>query len=223
MSAVPRNRGQGLQLTVQQLAAATGCTASGAAVWLPYMLASMARHGIVTPRRAAHFLAQIGHESGGLARVVENLNYTATRLLQVFPRYFSADTAKHYAGMPQRIGNRVYANRMGNGPESSGDGYRYRGRSPIQLTGRNNYASMQALLRLPLLDDPDLAARLDYGSEIACAWWDSNGLNTLADSGDVLAVSRRVNLGTTRTSRTPNGYSDRVARTRRALAALQTT
>ena len=109
---------------------------------------------------------------------------------------------------------------MGNGPESSGDGWRYRGRSPIQLTGKDNYIRMAELTGLPLVDMPALAIEVEEGALIAATWWQANGLNVLADAGDILAVSRRVNLGTTKTTRTPHGLQDRIDRTRRAAAAL---
>ena len=180
----------------------------------------MTRCGITTRRRVAHFLAQIGHESGSLTRTEENLNYSATRLRQIWPTRFTAETALNYANHPQRIANRVYANRMGNGDEASGDGWRYRGRSPIQLTGRDNYRRMADLTGLPLLSKPDLACNVTEGALIAATWWQANGLNPLADTGDTLAVSRRVNLGSATTTRTPNGLRDRIERTRRAGTVL---
>ena len=209
--------------TDAQLAAAVQCPVARAARWSQPLYKAMTRHGITNRRRAAHFLAQIGHESASLTRTEENLSYTARRLLQVFPRYFRDEAhAVQYARQPQKIAERVYGGRMGNGREGSGDGWKYRGRSPIQLTGRNNYAAMQELTGLPLLEMPALAGEVEEGAWIAAAWWQSNGLNALADAGDILAVSRRVNLGTTHTSRTPNGLQDRISRTRAAAAALGT-
>lgn len=189
--------------------------------WATPLARAMERHGITTPRRAAHFLAQIGHESASLSRLEENLDYSAARLREVWPSRFDATTARAYARQPERIANRVYANRMGNGDEASGDGWTYRGRGPIQLTGRANYRRMARITGLPLEAQPALAAEIDAGALIAAAWWQDAGLNTLADTGDILDVSRRVNLGTTRTHRMPNGLSDRITRTRRALALLE--
>lgn len=206
--------------TDQQLAQAVSCPIGRAARWAPHLKAAMQRFGITTARRAAHFLAQIGHESAGLSRVEENLSYSAARLLEVFPTHFNRVTAVEYARQPERIANRVYARRMGNGDERSGDGWRYRGRCPIQLTGRDNYRRMGELLGLPLLDMPQLAIETDTGALIAAAWWRENGLNALADADDVLAVSRRINCGTVRTTRVPNGLADRIERTKRAKAAL---
>ena len=206
--------------TDQQLAAAVGCPVARAARWTAPLYRAMTRCGITTRRRAVHFLAQVGHESAGLSRTEENLNYSAQRLREIWPSRFTAELAADYARKPERIANRVYAKRMGNGPESSGDGWRYRGRSPIQLTGRDNYTRMAEQTGLPLVDMPALAIEVEEGALIAATWWQANGLNVLADAGDILAVSRRVNLGTTKTTRTPHGLQDRIDRTRRAAAAL---
>lgn len=206
--------------TEAQLAAAVQCPEARAARWLPHLVAAMQAFGITTKLRAAMFLAQLGHESLGLSRVEENLNYSAPRLLEVFGEHFTRDQAAAYARQPERIANRVYAHRNGNGDEASGDGWRFRGRSPIQLTGRAQYAAMRDLIGLDLITAPALAIEIDTGAHIAAAWWRANGLNALADAGDVLSVSRRINLGSTKTNRTPNGYADRVARTKRAREAL---
>ena len=206
--------------TDQQLAASIGSPIARAARWTAPLYRAMTRCGITTRRRAVHFLAQIGHESAGLSRTEENLNYNAQRLREIWPSRFTAEQAASYARQPERIANRVYAKRMGNGQESSGDGWRYRGRSPIQLTGKDNYARMAELTGLPLVDMPALAIEVEEGALVAAAWWQANGLNVLADSGDILAVSRRVNLGTTKTNAKPHGLQDRIDRTRRAAAAL---
>lgn len=201
-------------LTDALLAAILQCPPARAARWRPHLERAMQRSGIVTRRRVAHFLAQIGHESAGLARVEENLNYSAPRLLEVFEAYFTRDTANAYARQPARIANRVYANRMGNGPEASGDGWQYRGRSPIQLTGRNNYAWLAELTGHPLVDMPGMAIEPDIGADIACAYWRARGLNALADAGDVVGLTRKINGGR-------NGLADRVERTKRACALLE--
>lgn len=206
--------------TETQLAAAVQCPPARAVRWLSPLLRAMHRQGITTPRRAAHFLAQLGHESAGLSRLEENLNYSASRLLEVFEDHFSPTTAAQYAGQPERIGNRVYASSNGNGNESSGDGYRFRGRSPVHLTGRANYRWIGDLLSLPLEAQPDLATGVEVGADIAAAYWRGRGLNALADENDTLGVSRKLNLGRTDTRRLPNGWVDRAARTKRALAAF---
>ena len=206
--------------TDPQLAAAVGCPVARAARWTAPLYRAMTRCGINTRRRAVHFLAQIGHESAGLSRTEENLNYSAQRLREIWPSRFSANDAALYARKPENIANRVYADRMGNRGEASGDGWKYRGRSPIQLTGRDNYRRMGELTGLPLLDMPALAVEVEEGALIAATWWQANGLNQLADAGDILAVSRKVNLGSATTTRTPNGLQDRIDRTRRAADAL---
>lgn len=206
--------------TPEQLAKIMGCSDTVALAWCAPLRSAMTRGNITTARRAAHFLAQVGHESASLTRLEENLNYSAQRLQDVWPSRFTRTTALEYARKPERIANRVYALRMGNGDEASGDGWRYRGRSPIQLTGRNNYRHMADLTGLPLVEKPDIARGAAEGAVIACTWWQANGLNTLADRDDVLAVSRRVNLGTTNTQRTPQGLQDRIARTHRAAQVL---
>lgn len=205
------------------IAAAVGCTSGVAVTWAGPLTTAMTRCGITNTRRVAHFLAQIGHESAGLTRLEENLNYRAARLREVWPNRFTKDSAARYAGQPAAIANRVYANRMGNGDEASGDGWRYRGRCPIQITGKDNYSTLASLTGLPLLERPDIALQPDAGALIAASWWNAGGLNVLADAGDVLAVSRRVNLGTVRTTRIPMGLPDRIERTRRAMAALGAT
>lgn len=206
--------------TDAQLAAAVQCPIARATRWAPHLQRSMTRFGITTKLRAAFFLGQLGHESGGLSRIEENLNYSAARLLEVFDGYFNRENAAAYARQPQKIANRVYANRLGNGNEASGDGWTFRGRSPMQLTFRGNYAAIGELIGLPLVEQPQLAIELDVGADIAAAYWRSNGLNTLADANDVLGVSRKINLGTTKTKRLPNGLADRIERTKRAKAAL---
>jgi len=147
-------------------------------------------------RRLSHFLAQLSHESAGFTAVEENLNYSADALWNVFRKYFSSeDEAEAFARQPERIANRVYANRMGNGPEESGDGYRYRGRGFIQLTGKNNYARYGSLLGLPLVQNPELAAVPENALKIAAAYWQENGLNKLADDNNLKAITKRINGG----------------------------
>lgn len=206
--------------TETQLAAAVQCPRARAVRWHEPLMAAMHRRAITTPRRVAHFLAQVGHESAGLLRLEENLNYSASRLLEVFEDHFSPSSAALYAGQPERIGNRAYANRNGNGDEASGDGYRYRGRSPVHLTGRDNYRWIGELIGVPLEAEPDRAASVEVGADIAAAYWAGRGLNLLADGNDALAVSRKLNFGRTNTTRIPNGWPDRAARTKAALRAF---
>lgn len=174
---------------------------------------TMRVYNINTRFRVAAFLAQIGHESGRLAHVVENLNYSENGLNSVFKKYFPNGLAREYARKPEAIANRVYADRMGNGNENSGDGWKFRGRGLIQLTGRNNYrAATNGMYALPIgLDfeiEPDQLATPEYASQSAGWFWESNGLNKLSDNlanderNTFISITRRINGGT-------NGLDDR--------------
>lgn len=162
----------------------------------------MASHNINTPLRVAHFIAQILHESGRLKFVQENMNYSAKGLRQVFAKYFSVQKAQEYARKPSRIGSRVYANRMGNGDEASGDGFRYRGRGLIQLTGKTNYRKFSTWINDDVLNNPE-KVKDQYAVHSAVYFWEVNDLNRLADRDDVKAVTKRINGGT-------NGLADRI-------------
>ena len=139
--------------------------------YLPYINIYMPLYGIDTDNTVAMFIAQIGHESINLSAVVENLNYSASGLLKTFSKYFTPETAAKYANKPEMIANRVYANRMGNGDEASGDGWRYRGRGLIQLTGKNNYSIMQLKDGIPCLDAPSILETPEYAVRSACWYW----------------------------------------------------
>ena len=152
---------------------------------------------INTPQRAAAFLAQTGHESGGLNLTEENLHYKAATLSRLWPRLFPADVAEQYAAQgPQAIGSRAYGGRMGNGPEETGDGFRYRGRGLIQLTGKDNYAACGDALGMDLISDPDQVAQNPVAVLSAGWFWDTHHLNALADQGDMLTITKRINGGT---------------------------
>lgn len=144
-----------------------------------------------TPARLAHFLAQCEHESGRFRFVRENMNYSIKALRAVFGKYFPGDLAKEYARKPEMIGNRVYANRMGNGDEASGDGYKYRGRGFIQITGKGNYKNLGDYLEVNLIDYPDLVAT-DYPLESAAWYFKVRRLNEIADDGAANDVVRRI-------------------------------
>lgn len=138
---------------------------------------------INTPLRVAAFLAQLAHESNEFTHFEENLNYRWQRLRVVFRKYFPTDeSAKPYDHQPQRIANRVYANRLGNGDEASGDGWRFRGRGPLQITGRENYQKCSELLGVDLIANPDLAATPEVGFRTAGLFWRRNNLNQFAQS-----------------------------------------
>lgn len=151
---------------------------------------------IDTPKRISMFLAQVGHESGGLTKLHENLNYKAARLVQIFPKYFKDVDPNDYGGKPEAIANRVYANRMGNGSEDSGDGYRFRGRGAIQLTGKSNYTACGNDLEVDLIGNPDWLETPE-GAIMSAAWfWDQHDLNDYADNADVTMVTKKINGGT---------------------------
>jgi len=152
-------------------------------------------YGINTHLRMCHFLTQISHESG-LKPISENLNYSSERLRQIFPKYFiSKADADRYARQPERIANRVYANRMGNGNEASGDGWKYRGRGFIQITGKSNYLMLSKDTRIDFITNPDLLLQ-EANSMISALWfWNKNNLNALADKNDVNAITKRINGG----------------------------
>jgi len=158
------------------------------------------KFNINTPLRLAHFLAQCGHESGGFKVTSENLNYSAKGLNGIFKKYFPTEAAATpYARQPQKIANKVYANRMDNGSEASGDGFKFRGRGYIQLTGRANYTSFGKAINEDIANDPDIVSG-KYALLSAAWFWSKNGLNTLADGGAsdqvVTSITKRVNGGT---------------------------
>jgi len=151
----------------------------------------------VNPARLAGFLAQTAHESGGYTAIKENLNYSAKGLMGTFKKYFpTEDIANQYAKKPERIANRVYANRMSNGPEESGDGYRFCGRGLIQLTGRANYTKFANDLGMSL-EDTIAYLETPNGAVASAGWfWDNNKLNQYCDSGDFVTLTKRINGGT---------------------------
>ena len=159
-----------------------------------------AKFGINTPLRLAHFLAQCGHESGGFKLVYENLNYSADGLKKIFPKYFAqAGLAESYARQPEKIASRVYGGRMGNGDESTKEGFKFRGRGYIQLTGKSNYTEFDKFVDDDILANPDLVAT-KYPLLSAAWFFHKNGLNAIADKGaddaTVTSVTKRVNGGT---------------------------
>jgi len=161
---------------------------------------TMAKFELNTPLRLAHFLAQAGHESGGFKAVNENLNYGAKGLLGIFKKYFpTPEKAALYERKPEKIANLVYGGRMGNGPEASGEGYKFRGRGYIQLTGKDNYKAFDAVVPENLLESPDLVAT-KYPLLSAAWFFHKNGLHKMADGGAteavVTSVTKRVNGGT---------------------------
>jgi putative chitinase len=167
--------------------------------WTTALNEVLPTYKIDTPERIASFLAQCGHESGGFTVLQENLNYSADGLNKIFKKYFpTLDSAQPYARKPEMIANRVYGNRMGNGDEASGEGYRYRGRGPIQLTGKDNYTACSDFLFQDdtLLQNPDMLLDPEYALHSACWFWWKNDLNNYADSADLVTMTKRINGGT---------------------------
>jgi putative chitinase len=165
--------------------------------WCEALNAILPDYEIDTPERVAAFLAQCAHESGGFVFLKENLNYKAASLRKVFPKYFPDDgIAAVYANRPEMIANRVYASRMGNGNEASGDGYRYCGRGLIQLTGRTNYQAFADSIETPLEEMTEYLGTFEGAVQSACWFWESNNLNKWADAGDILTMTKKINGGT---------------------------
>jgi len=151
------------------------------------------RYNVNTKNRVSHFISQAQHESANFTTVTENLNYSSMGLLNTFPKYFpDEDTAKHYAKQPEKIANRVYANRMGNGDEISGDGWKFRGRGIFQLTGKGNYTAFSMYTKKDILNNPGFLQTPNGAVESALWFWTRNGLNKLADKGADDAVVKEI-------------------------------
>lgn len=191
-----------------------------AAQWADPLNLAMARFAIVTPERVAAFLAQIAHESGECRRLVENLNYSAAGLTKTWPHRFPPAMAAQYAKQPERIANRAYANRLGNGDEASGDGWTFRGRGVLQTTGRSNYRATGVALQMNLEAHPEQLERPLPAALSAAQFWASRGCNALADSvlgddddEDFVRITKIINGGT-------NGLKERRMYWARARAVL---
>ena len=185
-----------MQITQEQLGA---CIGNNPYLdhWTDALNKILPDYGIDTPQRVAAFIAQAAHESGNFTALHENLNYRAVTLRKVFPKYFPTDElAAQYAQKPERIANRVYANRMGNGPEESGDGFRYCGRGLIQLTGQQNYQNFADSIETPLEQVPDFLQTFEGAVQSAYWFWENNNLNQYADTDDILTMTKRINGGT---------------------------
>lgn len=176
--------------------------------WYNALSAICPEYDIDSPQRVAAFIAQCAHESGNFTILKENLNYRWQTLRKVFPKYFPTDAiAQRYASLPspqkqEAIANKVYANRMGNGDEQSGDGFRFCGRGLIQLTGRQNYSWFAASLEMDVEEAVEFLQTFEGAVQSACWFWETNNLNQWADTGDILTLTKRINGGT-------NGLEDR--------------
>lgn len=186
--------------------------------WHSALSKLLPEYEINTPQRIAAFIAQCAHESGGFMVLKENLNYRWQTLRKIFPKYFPTDElAQQYASRPdkqQAIANRVYGNRMGNGPEESGDGYRFCGRGLIQLTGRQNYTWFAASIETPVNEVSEYLETFEGAAQSACWFWETNKLNQWADKGDVVTLTKRINGGTI-------GLDDRIKHYEHALHVLE--
>lgn len=202
-----------MPITSQQLLQILPNAGPVAGVFVSALNDSMARYKIDNRLRVAAFLAQVGHESGQLRTLVENLNYSAEGLVRTWPGRFNLLTATNCARKPEQIANIVYASRLGNGPAATGDGWKYRGRGLIQVTGWVNYQACGSALSLDLLTKPELLEQPSYAAMSAAWFWSSNGLNELADAGKFEAITQRINGG-------QNGAADRLAIYQRALKVL---
>ena len=198
-------------MSLAKLQAKIGVTADGA--FGPGTLKAAAAHYKLNKNRAAHFFAQCAHESGNWKATSENLNYGAKGLRGIFGKYFPTEAmAKAYERQPQKIANRVYANRMGNGPESSGDGWKFRGRGFLQLTGHDNYEALSRYIDRPdIMENPDLVAG-ELAIESALWFFDRNKLWSICDQGindaAILQLTKRINGGT-------HGLDDRKLKTKK--------
>ncbi len=165
--------------------------------WYNALEQLLPQYQIDTPQRLAAFLAQCAHESGNFVFIKENLNYKWQSLRKVFPKYFPTDAlAQQYEKQPERIANKIYANRMGNGPEESGDGYKFCGRGLIQVTGRDNYSWFAASLDISPEEASEYMETFEGAAQSACWFWETNNLNQWADRGDIVTLTKRINGGT---------------------------
>jgi putative chitinase len=178
--------------------------------WHNALLDSMPEDMIENPNRIAGFLAQTSHESGKYKFLAENLNYSDKGLLKTFSKYFNESNVMDYARKPEAIANRVYANRMGNGDEASGDGWKYCGRGLIQLTGKNNYQAFANSEQMNIEDVPDYLITYVGAVRSALWFWNKNNLNDTADAGDLLMMTKKINGGT-------HGLAERTAEYKRIL------
>lgn len=182
--------------------------------WYEALSKILPDYGINTVPRVAAFIAQCAHESAGFKFLQENLNYRAESLTKTFKKYFpTLESAQPYARNPEKIANRVYANRMGNGDEASGDGFKYRGRGLIQLTGYENYAFFAGSMEIDIDEAVEYLGTFEGAVQSACWFWETNNLNTWADKQDIVTLTKKINGGTI-------GLEDRIKHYNHALHVL---
>jgi putative chitinase len=182
--------------------------------WYEALALCLPDYDINTPQRVAAFIAQCAHESGGFKFLKENLNYKAASLTKVWPKYFpTMEVAQQYANKQEMIANRAYGGRMGNGPEGSGDGWKFCGRGLIQLTGRSNYQAFADSIETDVEEIPAYLGTFEGAVQSACWFWESNKLNQWADKNDILTLTKRINGGTL-------GLEDRIKHYNHALHVL---
>lgn len=184
--------------TVEQVRALVPRALGGPDDWYESMCEALPQYNITTVPRVAAFIAQCAHESGGFSMLEENLNYKAVTLTRLWPQRYPPGVAEQYAGKPQAIANKSYGGRMGNGPEETGEGWKYRGRGLLQLTGKDNYRNCSKFMFQDdtLLEDPDILLDAYYAIHSACWFWHKNNLNQYADSGDFVMMTKKINGGT---------------------------
>ena len=212
---MPSNDGtdSSLKISIETTTKLFGTDSKTAELFNPFLRGTLKLYQITTRERIACFCAQVAHESGGLKALQENLSYSEQGLIKTWPNRFDSINARLYAKNQQKIANKVYANRMGNGDESSGDGWKYRGRGCIQITGKDNYRMLSNDLGVDFIAEPDLLL-LPVNAMLSAGWfWDKNKLNTIADKLDHVLLTKKINGGT-------NGLEDRIERTKNNLVVL---
>jgi putative chitinase len=208
------SNGFNFNFTLAQFKECVGGNPPHAEQWYEALCQILPDYEIDTPQRMAAFLAQTAHESGGYRAIKENLNYRAASLMKVWPRHFpTMEIATAYAGKQEKIANRAYGNRMGNGPEESGDGWRYAGKGLIQLTGKDNYTRYAQSLEISVEEASEHLITFEGCVQSAAWFWEANNLNQWADKGDILTLTKRINGGTI-------GLDDRIKHYNHALHVL---
>jgi putative chitinase len=204
-----------LEFTFEQFRQATESTTADAQKYYLFIKDLCKQYDLTTKLRLCAFMAQIGHESTGLAVLVENLNYSTKGLLETWPsRFKTLAQAQPYHRNPEKIANVVYSGRMGNGTEQTGEGWKYRGRGLKQLTGKNNYKALTNALNVDFVAKPELLEQPEFAVKSAMWFWSSNNCNNYADKGDIEGLTRKINGGTV-------GLAERIRRYKLALSVFK--